>query len=175
MRNTWLVLRHATGVTLRQRSFWLLTFIMPALLLGFQAYAALQPDRSSNREGEGSGNAAPAQWPKVGLVDEAGLLRQTPPGFPQGLFVPFAGVAGGRAALQAGQVAQVVHLPADYLASGSVTVLARDFQLSLTGRNKGAVFGGGNDWLLAYLINFNLSGDPGLAAALRDPTPGTLA
>jgi len=43
------------------------------------------------------------------------------------------------------------------------------------GDSEGLAFDSTNDWVLAYLLNYNLTGDQQLTAALRNPTPANLA
>ena len=177
MRTIWQVIKHDAAATLRQRSFWLITLLMPALLIGLQAYAIVENSSSGATDYDPSGEAernAPEAMPSIGLVDEAGLIATLPSDFPSGLFVPFADQATARAALDTGQVGQVVHVPADYVATGQVTVYTRDFQI-MGGQSEGLAFGGANDWVLAYLLDYNLTGDRQVAAALRNPTPANLA
>jgi ABC-2 type transport system permease protein len=56
-----------------------------------------------------------------------------------------------------------------------VTVDAKEFRLLSSGAEMGVAFGSSNEWLLPYLITYNLTGDGPLAQALRNPTPGKLA
>ena len=177
MRTIWQVIKHDVAVTLRQRSFWFLTLLMPVLLIGLQAYYAIQATTSGATGYDPSKGAelhTPEAMPAIGLVDEAGLIARMPADFPSGLFVHFADLDSARAALDKGEVGQYVYIPADYVASGQVTVYARGFQLLSSGA-QGLAFDSANDWVLAYLIDYNLSGDQQLAAALRNPTPAVLA
>jgi ABC-2 type transport system permease protein len=89
--------------------------------------------------------------------------------------VDFAGETAGRAALEAGQIAQLVVIPADYVASGEVAIYDEEFAILRSSDETGAAFQGGMAWLLPYLLNYNLTGDTDLTAALRNPTPGSLA
>ena len=177
MRTIWQVIKHDVAATLRQPSFWLLTLLMPALLIGLQAYYAIQDSGSGGTDYDPSEEAeqnAPEAMPAVGLVDEAGLIANLPPGFPSGLFVPFADQAGARAALDKGEVGQYVYVPADYVAAGQVSVYTKEFQI-MGGQSEGLAFDSANDWVLAYLLDYNLTGDQQLTAALRNPTPAILA
>jgi ABC-2 type transport system permease protein len=179
MRIIWLVVKHDLGVALRQRSFWLFTLLVPALLLAVNGYRIIKAGGMDNADSERgaqttestrSGNLA-----AVGLVDEAGLIAKIPPGLPAGLFVRFADEPSALAALEAGEVAQYVHVPADYVTSGQVSVYDRDFQILSSGQNMGLAFGSENEWILPYVLNYNLVDDEQLLVALRNPVPGALA
>jgi ABC-2 type transport system permease protein len=173
MRNIGLVAKYTFLTTVRTRSFWVITFLVPAFLLVFQVYSALQEgdvgrDMGAQEEAQGG-------LPVLGLVDEAGLLEKLPPEFPETLFTRFTDLEAGRAAVRSGQVDQLIYLPASYLADGAVTVYDRNYQVTSSGADAGLGFGSQNEWILPYLINYNLTGDAQLSAALRNPTPGILA
>ena len=175
MRNIWLVLKHDVAVTLRQRSFWLMTFLMPAFLIGLNAFYAIQ---DADRFGTGTEEEAASSQPElaaIGLVDEARLLAKMPPDLPAGLFVPFADETSARSALEAGEIEQYVAIPADYVATGQIAVYDKDFQIMLGDANVGVAFDGASQQLLDYLIAYNLTGDERVAVALQNPTPGQLA
>ncbi len=179
MRNIGLVAKYTLLTTVRSRSFWVVTLLVPAFLLIFQVYSVMKESGiqsdAQTQEAETTNEQAPDALPVLGLVDEAGLLQDLPAGFQEDLFRRFTDLEAGRAAVKSGQVDQVVFIPASYLADGSVIIYDRDFQVSLNGQDSGLGFGSQNEWLLPYLINYNLTGDAGLSSALRNPTPGILA
>jgi ABC-2 type transport system permease protein len=178
MRNIWLVIKHDIGVTVRQRSFWIFTLLVPALLLAINAYSIIQRGGGSSTDYDASGEEATSasltDLSAIGLVDEAGLIAEVPPGFPPDLFVRFPDEATARAALEAGEVTQYVHLPADYVATGEISVYDQSFQLFSTGENMGVAFGSNQEWILPYVINYNLVGDEQLLGALQNPVPSAL-
>jgi ABC-2 type transport system permease protein len=178
MRNIWLVIKHDIGVTVRQRSFWIFTLLVPALLLAVNAYSIIQrgglssTDQDADSQEATSGSLADLSG--IGLVDEAGLIAEMPPGFPPDLFVRFPDEAAARAALETGEIPQYVYLPADYVASGEITVYDQSFQLFSTGENMGVAFASNQAWILPYVINYNLVGDEQLLGALQNPVPSAL-
>src|SRR5512144_1967336 len=79
MRNVFLIIQHEISTTLRKRSFWLTTFLLPAIILalslGSQALA-----RSSIATGGSNpllGGFTSAGKP-IGYVDTAGVIEQVP-------------------------------------------------------------------------------------------------
>lgn len=172
MHNIWLVFKHEIITTLRRKSFWIMTFLMPAILIAFNGYAILQENDAISSESESSANAQP-ELPRVGLVDESGLIKAMPPDLPP-VFTPYTDVAAARADLDAGRLSQVAVIPADYLDSGNILIYAPNFQLFSGGDSNSIAFGSNNEWLLPYLLHYNISGDPALAAAIFNPTPGAL-
>ena len=179
MRNIWLVIKHDVAVTLRQRSFWLFTFIVPFILIGLNIYNIIESDAlDSGGAAESEEEALPGgvDLPAIGLVDEANLIEAMPPGFPEDIFVRFPDEASARAALEDGQVEQYVRLPANYVSAHQIAIYDRYFQILSTGEGMGvASMGGSSGWLLPYIINYNLVGDEQLLTTLRNPVPGALA
>jgi len=77
MRKLLLVAKHDVKMTLRQRSFWVLTLIMPVILMATNAagFVSNEPDGG----GALAGLQGLAEEPTTfGLVDEAGLIDQVP-------------------------------------------------------------------------------------------------
>jgi len=176
MRNIWLVIKHEVRTTLRKPSFWLMTFLMPALLLALQIYGAIQDSGLGSAEADrAEETSTTTEVSAIGLVDEAGLIAEMPADFPPDLFLPYADEATARAALEAEKIEQYVHIPADYIATGEVTVYDKNFQILRSGENMGVAFHGTNEWVLGYLINLNVTGDAQLVSALRNPVPATYA
>ena len=179
MRNIWLVVKHDVGVTLRQRSFWLFTFLVPVILLGLNIYNVIESGSMGGADTSATDEATPPEvtdLPSIGLVDEANLIMEMPPGFPDNLFVRFADEASARAALEDGAIEQYVLLLADYVSAHLIEIYDRNFQIVSTGENMGlASLGGDSGWVLPYIINYNLVGDEQLLTALQNPVPGALA
>jgi len=178
MRNIWIVIKHDIGATLRQRSFWIFTFLVPVILLALNVYNVIESGAVGGTDSDTSEeeSASLAALGAIGLVDEANLIAKMPPDFPDGIFVRFPDEDTARAALENGQVEQYVLLPADYVRSGQIEIYDRDFQIMSTGENMGvASLGSNTEWVLPYIINYNLVGDEQLLVALQNPVPGALA
>jgi ABC-2 type transport system permease protein len=178
MRTMWLVIKHDVAATLRQRSFWFLTLLMPVMLLGVNIYYIIQensPGAASSAPGAGAPDTIPTTMPTIGLVDEAGLIAQMPPDVPVGLFVRYPDSATARAALEAGEIQQYVVIPADYVATGQITIYASNFQILQSGQGMGVALNSDNAWVLQYIIDYDLTDNQQVALALHNPTPGDLA
>jgi ABC-2 type transport system permease protein len=181
MRNIWLVMKREVGVTFRKRSFWLLTFLMPAVLLGFNVYYVMLEndvistgDDAESTTGE-TGASQTTEILPIGLVDAAGLIQKMPDAIPPEMFVAFPDQAVARESLEAGKIQQYVYIPKDYIDSGEITIYDYDFQILASGENMGVAFQSDQQWMLDYLLNANLVGDEQLVTILRNPTPGALA
>jgi ABC-2 type transport system permease protein len=176
MRNTYLVARQAMLVTIRTKSFWVISLLIPLFLLAFQAYSALREsgiDISKPAEAD-SQPGATAQPFQIGLVDASGLLQGIPPEIPGEWFVRFTSLETARAALHSGKVDQVVYLPGDYLTQGKILVYDKDFAITSNSNDTGLGFGSQHQRMLEYILVYNLTGDPQLSRALLDPLPPEL-
>lgn len=178
MRAIWLVIKHDVTTTLRQRSYWVMALLVPVLLIGFNAYIILRESDAADTETDSDQQAVlegPSDLMAVGLVDPSGLISEMPPGFPPTLFTRFADEAAALAALEADSIEQFVSVPADYVSSGEITVYDKDFRLMSGGEDMGVAFHSTNEWVLAYILNYSLTGDEQLVSALRNPVPGSQA
>jgi ABC-2 type transport system permease protein len=177
MHNIWLVIKHDFGVTIRQRSFWIMTFLIPLIMLGSQIYFVVTENDIGGLgtdSTETNGDEQTTAATHVGLVDPGNLIVEMPPNLETDLFITFASEDAARAALAADEIIQYVLIPRDYLQTGTVTVFDKNFQIFQDVSQMGVAFGN-NGWMLEYMINYNLIGDDQLLATLQNPTPGTLA
>lgn len=168
MRHVFLIIKHEISTTVRKRSFWLTTILLPAFILalsiGSQALA-----RSSMATGGSNpllGGFMAAGKP-IGYVDLAGVIEQIPEP-PQGGQFRQAGPlkqyptqAAAQAALEDKAINKYYLVPADFVQSGDLMVVDSNFSLfnSLENNN-----------YFEYVLRLNLVKDAGLAELLDDPT-----
>lgn len=168
MRNTSLIIRHEISTTLRRRSFWLTTFLLPAfvlvLSLGSQSLA-----RSSLATGGSNPlfkGALSASQP-MGYVDQAGVIQNIPErpadrkSWRAGPLQAYPDQAAAQAALEAGQISRYYVVASDFMTTGNVVVVDGDFSVFNSLEN--------NDYF-EYALRFNLASDAQLALLLDDPT-----
>lgn len=173
MRTIWLVIKHDLGVTLRQPAFWFLTMILPTLLIGMNAYASVLDNRSDGVAADAQEADSPQNLPGIGLVDDAGIINKWPSDFPPDLFVRFEETAVARAALEAGEIEQYVHIPADYVAAGEIEIYDMNFMIRESGTGMGVSFDSSNEWILQYLIDVNLVEDEQFLTVFGNPVPSS--
>jgi ABC-2 type transport system permease protein len=166
MRKLLLVAKHDVMMILRQRSFWVLTLIMPVILLASNA-AGFMTQGSDNGEGLASLLGLDEQPTVFGLVDNAGLINQVPAEL-EGILVRYEDVEAAQAGLEAGEVGEYAVLSSDYLATGRIDVYGQEVQVLSSA-------GGTAANVVPYLATLNLTGDAAVAAVLNNPTPGVLA
>jgi len=162
MHKIFLVVKHEIITTLQKRSFWIMTFLFPAIIIFFNVGTQVIAGSSFNNEDIESLIAGTGSTPQsVAYVDEAGLMDRLPASIPDGTLHQFASEADARAALESGEFEYFFVVPADYVDSGNLIVITRDFR----------PFNTPNEDLLSFVLAYNLTGDEETAVALLDPTP----
>lgn len=160
MRNVWLVVRHEIMTTIAKKSFWFTTLLFPLMMLAFSLFPSLFAQNAAQQAQSIVVNPG-ANAPGIGYVDVAGVVAQLPPGVSAERLRAFSDEAAAQAALDAGQIGQYYVIAPDYLATGKVTaVMAQLAPIAMEGQEN----------LLRYVINYNLTGDAGLARLLTNPT-----
>jgi ABC-2 type transport system permease protein len=159
-RNVWLVTRREFVVTISRRSFWLTTFLLPlallALVVGMQVWA----QRSLSDEAlPSAGQVQPGG--AVGYVDESGILLRLPPGVDDRALLGFADEASAHDALGRGQISKYYVISSDYLRSGGLTLVQKDFR---------PLAAASVSPLLTYALDYNLAGGGPNARLIASPT-----
>jgi ABC-2 type transport system permease protein len=163
MRNIFIVIKHEFRTILQKKSYWIMTFIFPILIIGFNVGAQVIAARSTEDDdleeliADFDGTAAPDP---IVYVDEADLLQALPPDVGSEYLQAYPDEEMAKAALMAEEIDQYFVIPANYLTSGEVIVITREFQ----------PFNVPNDELISYAIAYNLTGDQETAATLIHPT-----
>ena len=171
MTNVFLVITHEISTTLRKRSFWLLTFLLPAAILGMSLLSQSLARSSIANDGSNPLLSGFTSGPKpVGYVDQAGLIKQIPDQLPADLKIKqdeleaFPDQAAAQAALAAKAINKYYVVPADFIKTGNLLLVDSNFSVfnSLDSSN-----------YFEYVLRLNLTGDQNLAAMLANPTAQT--
>jgi len=161
MRNILLVIKHEIATVLQKRSFWITAFLLPLLILSLNIGVPLLAGRLvednltslSPTENIGLSDA-------VGYVDQAELIKELPADVPKDMLKAFPNEAAAQLAAASQEIAGYVIIPGDYLQTGNLIVVQRDFRpWSSAPRD-----------MFKYIIDANLTGDAALAALLGQPT-----
>jgi ABC-2 type transport system permease protein len=167
MNKTLLVMWHEIRATLRRKTFLIFALGLP-LLLAVVALIFMAVNRNPASPAgalPGLGGVGDEAQVAEGYVDEGDLIHTLPNDIPSGWLTAYPDEAAAQAALGAGQIDGYYLIPADYLRSGEITYVRRDFDLfSDDGRPQRL------EWILVY----NLAGDPDLAARVWDPLDVTV-
>ncbi len=159
MRNVILVIKHEIRTTLGKPSFWLTTFLLPAVIMIFTFGTQFLSRRAFENE-EAWVNPGAGAAMVIGYVDHAGLIKALPPDVPAPLLKAFVTEDAARAALLSGELREYYVIPADYLASGKLVGVEKEFApLSNLGTTD----------MLRYVVSYNLVGDVTLAKRIADP------
>jgi ABC-2 type transport system permease protein len=159
MRNEWLVIRHEARVVLGSRWFWTMTIAFPLLLVALTALPEAASRRAFRVEALGLLEAPTGAASVIGYVDPAGLIAALPPGFEDRLRA-YPDEETARAALAAGDSREYYVIPADYLATGRIVLVAESISplVDLAGAP-----------LLEQALTYNLVGDAATAALIQQP------
>jgi ABC-2 type transport system permease protein len=163
MRNIFLVMRHELVTTLGKRSFWVMTFLFPALILtlsvGMQTVGtkAIEEAEEAASSIEGSSSGTP-----IGYVDESGVLASLPEWVPDGYLEPYPNLDSAKAALEAGAISQYYLIPSDFFATGELVLVDKNFQPFRSS---------GNAEIFENILNDALIEKDPLGAILLNPTP----
>jgi ABC-2 type transport system permease protein len=160
MRNVGIVIRHEIHTMLSTRSFWVMTFLFPALIFAFTVLPQASALGAFRREKPALFWQATGK--PAGFVDHAGLIKRLPQGVQSVTLREFTDEVSAQQALVAGIVDQYYVIPRDFMASGKLLLVDRRFSplISLTGAAA-----------MERVIDYNLVGDEMLAELLSDPTP----
>ncbi len=178
MRNVLLVIRNEILTTMSKRSFWLMTFIFPLVIILLNIGVPLiagssieeapsfvpQPAPEGQPQGEQEPPTQPPpeqQTPQLGYVDDSGIITELPPSLPEGFLTAYGHEAEAQAALESGEISEFFLLGEDYLESGEIVLVESTYQ----------PLGDTQESLMQYIINYNLTGDALLAARLVNPAP----
>jgi ABC-2 type transport system permease protein len=158
MRNVLLVIKHEITSMLGKRSFWIMTFLFPTLILGLNIGVQVTSRRAFESDPIASGEGVSDV---VGYVDPSGLISEWPAAVSPDQFRAYPGEAAAQAALASGEIARYYIVPGDVVARGDVVLVDRTFRVF--GDLKGMR-------LFEYLVNYNLVGDETTAGLVLDPT-----
>jgi ABC-2 type transport system permease protein len=161
MRNVALVIRHEIVTTLGKRSFWIMTILFPLAIMALNIGTQLMARNSGGGE-QAAGSEGGSGQKAIGYVDHAGLIVRLPPSLPLGSVQAFADEASAQQALQSGAIASYYILPADWIQTGKVIAVEKEF--NITSGPVGAS-------VLEYVVNYNVLGDESRAALVLNPTP----
>jgi ABC-2 type transport system permease protein len=169
MRNVFLVIKHEISTTLRKRSFWLTTFLLPAVILALSlgSQTLARSSMASGGDNPLLGGVLSAGKP-IGYVDAVGLIKQIPEppksNNPLGVTGPlqeYPDEAAAQAALESKAISKYYLVPADFMQTGKVIVVDSNFSVFNSLEN--------NDYFESVL-RLNLVKDANLAEMLDNPT-----
>jgi ABC-2 type transport system permease protein len=163
MKNTLIIIKHEILTTLQKRSFWLMTFLFPAIIMGLSLGTQAVGEKAIVEAEEAASSVEQSSIGlAVGYVDQAGIINTIPDWIPPGFFASFKDEASARAAMESGEIRQFYLIPEDFIESGEYILVDVDFQ---------PLRSSGNAEIFKDVINENLMVDQPFGLALINPTP----
>jgi ABC-2 type transport system permease protein len=162
MRNTIIVIKHEIITTLGKRSFWIMTFLFPLVILGLSIGMQTIGTRAIEQaEEEASSIDRSAATMPIGYVDEVGILDSLPSWVPEGYLKSFPDRETAKSALESGEINQYYIIPASFYASGNYTLIDKNFQ---------PLRSSGNAEIFENILSEQLIAKDPLGEVIHDPT-----
>jgi len=162
MRNIYLVIKNEIVTTLGKRSFWVMTFLFPGLILGLSVgmqtvgTRAIQKAEETASSLEGTNTNLP-----IGYVDKAGVVDTLPEWVPEGYLKSFSEEDLAKTALQSGSINQYTVIPENFYETGEFILVDRNFQ---------PLRSSGNGEIFENIINDAMMKKEILGVILQNPT-----
>ena len=129
MRNIFICIKHEILTTLGKKSFWILTFLFPLLVLalsvGMQTVGtkAIEEaeEKASSIEQAGSSIA-------IGYIDEAGIIDSLPDWVPEGYLKYYPDQDTANQDMMAGKINQYYIIPDNFYETGDIELVDKNFQ-----------------------------------------------
>jgi ABC-2 type transport system permease protein len=162
MRNVIVVIKHEILTTLGKRSFWVMTFIFPLIIVGLSVGMQTFGTKAIEQAEEAAASIEQASMGKpIGYVDQIGLIDELPEWVPTGYLEAFPNEEAAHTSLQAGLIDQYYLIPEGFYKQGNIKLVDRNFQ-PLRSSSNAEIFEN-------ILIDILIEKDP-LGSVLFDPT-----
>ncbi len=159
MRNVWIVIKYEIITMVTKPSFWMTTFLLPAVIMGFSFGAQLIGQRMIPEEDEMLSDES--ERPQaIGYVDHADIITGLPESIPAEMIVAYPDEETAAAALHAGEISQYYVIAEDYIESGKIVAIEKEF--SLLGSLPQLT-------LFELIVNYNMIGDETVARRVANP------
>jgi ABC-2 type transport system permease protein len=163
MRNTLLIIKHEILTTLSKRSFWVMTFIFPALIMGLSVgMQTIGTQAIQQAEEAASSVEQTVTGTPIGYVDEAGVLSSLPGWVPDGYLQSLPDLESAKASIQDGSITQYYVIPKDFYQTGDYILVDKNFQ---------PLRSSGNAEIFETILSDALIEKDPLGTVLSNPTP----
>ncbi|RPI85604.1 MAG: ABC transporter permease, partial [Chloroflexi bacterium] len=164
MRNIFIVLKHEVLTTLSKTSFWVMTFLFPAvvILLTLGGQVIIQKNVTEKVEAESTSQSTDSM--QYSYVDLSGIIQNIPEGITAGTLNPYPDLDAAQNDLEAGKIEWYAIISADYLETGDLVVVQHSFNPMTDVPTS----------FFQYLLVYNLAPDPRIAPVLASQNPSTV-
>ncbi len=129
MRNILLFIKHEILTTLGKKSFWIMTFLFPLIVLGFSVGMQTIGTKAIEEAEETASSIEQTSLAKqIGVVDNVGILDSFPNWIPAGYFVSYPNREIADADLKSGKINQYYYIPDQFYETGDIILVDRNFQ-----------------------------------------------
>jgi len=158
MNKIWLVIRYELTTLFSRKSYLRMVFLLP--MIGFLVYsAAALINHGIAPEGVSDFFGAATKTEAQGVIDQSGIIREIPAELSEELLL-ISSESEGQRLIGEGAISDYFVISADYMQSGEVLFVQRDYNFLSTNSETAA---------LQDLINWNLFNDKRLAARYASP------
>jgi ABC-2 type transport system permease protein len=128
MKKTLIVMGNELRATLARKAFVAISLGLP-LLVGLIVLAIALSRRDAGSASPTGAETGMTDAPEaVGYVDPGGLVQTIPSDVPSGWLVPYPDATTAQVALEGGEIGAYYIIPTDYLESGDLTYVQRDYR-----------------------------------------------
>jgi ABC-2 type transport system permease protein len=129
MTNIVKIIKHEILTTLGKRSFWIVTFFFPILVMGLSVGMQTVGKKAIEdaEEAASSIEEAAAGLP-IGFIDDAGVLETVPDWLPEGYLIEYPDRETANEDLDGGKINQYYFIPDDFFTTGKIILIDRNFQ-----------------------------------------------
>ena len=129
MRNIFLFIKHEIFTTLGKRSFWIMTFLFPLLVLGLSVGMQTVGTKAIEEAEEAASSIeqTSAGLP-IGYADDAGIVNSLPTWVPDGYLIAYPDREAAAADLKVGNIHQYYYIPENFFDTGEIILIDKNFQ-----------------------------------------------
>lgn len=164
MRNIFIVLKHEVLTTLSKTSYWVMTFLFPAAVIGLTLGSQVILQKNLQEGPAKNASMESMEGKPFSYVDLSGIIQAIPQGIPAGMLNPYSDLDSAQADLQSGKIEWYTIIPADYVESGDLVMVQRSFNPMADLPTN----------FFQYLLAHNLAPDPGFAPVLSSQESSTV-
>jgi ABC-2 type transport system permease protein len=162
MNKTWLIFRNEIITIFSRRSFLFALFGIPFIGAAVFVVAGQLSKGNPAQNILSQLISSPPTVQAEGYIDQSGIIQEIPASVPAGLLIAFRDEISANQALKQGEISAYYVISADYIQTGNITTIRKDFN---------PIGPKGQSALLEWILNVNLlGGNTQLATLVNGPS-----